>query len=270
MKGKSKILIFSLFAILISGCSGLKHSESKKRRQINLVVEPIKRQSHEKTLSFSAPKPTPKNERYPWQHRYIGSLRRITKEHFRCKGDPLNFPVRVVSESNQVTYQMDCGRIGRHSLPLREGKEFIYPILIHLLNTIQEQTGKRVVITSGHRCPTHNSYVDPSKKNRLSKHLMGAEVDFYVEDLEYGTEKVLQVLQGVYQEDPEFKELKEGLNQWQNKEVRITLHSSQDRRNKDNGHAYPYFTIEVLYDREAKKPVHFSWQQGYNAFHQRD
>jgi len=112
-----------------------------------------------------------------------------------------------------------------------------------------------VVITSGHRCPTHNLYVDPSKKNRVSKHLMGAEVDFYVEEMEYEPLTVIGILEEFLKERSAFKE------------VIITYHPIEEKRNSDNQHGFPYITIEVKYDREKKQPVHFSWHQGYNGFH---
>jgi len=253
--------------IFFVGCSGLEKSESKKRRQVNLVVEPIKRKSSDHFFTIPTPQPSKNKEIYPWEKKYIGNLPRITREFFRCKGHPLNPPLCVESESHQITYQIDCGGIERHSLPIRHGSEFIYPILIDLLNTIQEKTHKPVVITSGHRCPTHNLYVDPSKKNRLSKHLMGAEVDFYVEGMEYEPLMVISIIDEFYKIDTEFNGLKNVENHWLNREVVVTCHPIEEKRNGDNQHPYPYITIEVKYDRENKKPVHFSWHQGYNGFH---
>src|SRR5688572_14981430 len=109
---------------------------------------------------------------YPWEEGKVGKFPKITKEFFRCKGSLLNPPKP----------DADCG--GKHSLPLIHQKENVYSILIDLLNYLQQKTQKRVVITSGHRCPQHNTYVDPSARNQTSKHLIGAEVSFYVQGLE--------------------------------------------------------------------------------------
>lgn len=260
-------LIISLLALFLGGCSGLEKSESQKQRQVNLVVEPIQRKENDAFFVIQDPQPVKNKAIYPWQQKYIGQLPRITKEFFRCNGNPLNPIIKVESEASQVTYQMDCGGMERHSLPVRQGEEFIYPILIDLLNAIQEKTGKRVMITSGHRCPTHNSYVDPSQKNRVSKHLMGAEVDFYVKGLEYDPRSVVAVLEEFYRDDTDFQSLKKNGNVWSNKEIIVTCHLATDRRNGDNKHPYPYITLELLYDRHSRKPVHFSWHLGYNAFH---
>lgn len=260
-------LIISLLALFLGGCSGLEKSESKKQRQVNLVVEPLQRKEGDAFFEIQEPQLADRKEVYPWQQKYIGKLPRITKEFFRCKGSPLSPPLRVESESKEITYQIDCGGMERHSLPVRQGEEFIYPILIELLNAVQQKTGKRVIITSGHRCPTHNMYVEPTKKNRVSKHLMGAEVDFYVEGMEYDPLSVVAAIEEFYQEDTQFQSLKQEGNVWRNKEIVITCHKATERRNGDNQHSYPYLTIELKYDRHGRKPVHFSWHLGYNAFH---
>lgn len=263
----SNYLMMSLIPLLCWGCSGLEKSESKKARRVNLVIESINRQEGETFFTIDSPQPSENQPTYPWDHKYIGSHHRISKEFFRCKGHPLNPPLKIESATQTLTYQIDCGGMGTHSLPIREGKEFIYPILINLLNEIQEKTGKRVIITSGHRCPTHNLYVDATKKNRVSKHLIGAEVDFYVEEMEYEPLTVLSVLENYYQRNSQFASLQNAGNHWANKEVIITLHPVGEQRNADNQHPYPYLTIEVRYDSDTKRAVHFSWHQGYNGFH---
>lgn len=251
----------SLFFLV--GCSGLEKSELKKRRQINLVVESIKRKASDSNFELKDPIQAENQEIYPWQKKYIGHLPKITKEFFRCKGHPSHPPLCIKSEDNQVTYQPDCDGIESHSLPIRDGREFIYPILIDLLNHVQEITGRRVVISSGHRCPTHNLYIDPSKKNRVSKHLIGAEVDFYVEGMENQADSILEILKNFYASNP----LKNRGHSWLNQEVIITKHSMKEPFNGDNQHGFRYITIEVCYDKDKKKPVHFSWKLGYNGFH---
>ena len=234
---------------------------------MNLVVEPLKRREKDHFFKNEAPQLAMTKEAYPWEDTYTSDYPRITKEFFRCKGHPLNPPLRIESEKNQVTYQVDCGGTERHTLPIRNEKEFIYPILIELLNVIQEKTGKKVVITSGHRCPTHNLYVDSSRKNRVSKHLTGAEVDFYVESAEQDPLSIISVLENFYRDNSHFAPLQNRDNNWINKEVVVTLHSAEEGRNGDNQSQHPYLTIEVRYDRHAKKSVHFSWHLGYNGFY---
>ena len=260
---------FLLLLFFLSGCLGLEKSESKKLKRSNLTFESIKRSKEEKhSVIISPPKkhPLPKN-RYPWNHKYIHTHPRITKEYFRCKGNFLNPFLKIESAFHPVTYQIDCGGVHSHSLPIRKGKEFVYPILIDLLNFIQEKTKHQVIITSGHCCPTHNRYISPSKKNCLSKHLMGAAVDFYVKNMEQNPLAIVAILKSYYKNTPCFLPFQERPNKWSNKEIIITLHEAYKDRNKDNDHLYPYLSIEVKYDRETKRPVHFSWKKGYQSLY---
>lgn len=234
-------------------------------RQINLIVEPIRRKEEETFFAITSPKPSENQVSYPWEQ--IGTQRQITKEFFRCRGNPLNPPIQVKGEGQKISYHLDCEGIQGHSLPIKGEKEFIYPILIDLLNMIQEKTNKRVIITSAHRCPTHNTYVDPSKSNRTSKHLIGAQVDFYVEGMESKPLAVMSLIELFYQNDAHFSPLEQKDHQWVNREITATLRPPHKHRNIDNQHPYPYLTIEVKYDRQKKRPVHFSWHQGYHGFY---
>jgi hypothetical protein len=214
---------------------------------------------------------------YPWEKE--NSLPKITKEYFRCKGSSLN-PVRSESVGGGVVKYHDCGGCERHSLPLKESKEFIYPILIDLLNHIQEQTGKRLVITSGHRCPDHNSYVDPFPLNQYSKHQIGAEVDFYVQGMENNPESLLNIIFAYYKNHPEYKNKKEyreftryekndsnvSIQPWMNKEIFIKLYKANEGRNLDNRHPYPYISIQVRYDSAKNQRVSYSWDQAFSNF----
>src|SRR5690606_18094418 len=94
---------------------------------------------------------------YPWEKRFIAGHHRITKEYFRCKGSSHNLPRKMVNRYGETVYCADCGGVERHSLPIRDHREHVYPVLIDILNHLQEVTGKRVVITCGHRCPVHNT-----------------------------------------------------------------------------------------------------------------
>lgn len=216
---------------------------------------------------------------YPWRQKSSGQLCKISKEYFRCKGEWIN-PNKLITQSGGEIYIMDCEGIRQHSLPVRDGKEFIYPILIQLLNYVQVKTGKKVIITSGHRCPCHNRYVDPSSKNQYSKHMMGAEVDFYVRGMENLPEVVVDILQEFFKENPIYHGLEEyqtfnrwkntecdvSIQPWYNKEVFIKLFKSNEGRNWDNAHSYPYIAIQVRYDRIRKERVLYSWEQAFNSY----
>ncbi len=158
-----------------------------------------------------------------------------------------------------------------------QGKENVYPILLELLNYLQKKTGKRVVITCGHRCPAHNVYADPSKENRTSKHQMGAEVDFYIQGMEERPQEIIGLLMQYYQTSPD-KELVEfkrydkpdarvSIQPWFNKEIFIKLYQKAEGRDADNRHPHPYLSIQVRYDRERKERVVYDWEKAAKNYH---
>src|SRR5262249_11306642 len=71
-------------------------------------------------------------EPYPWEKTLVGNLPKLTKDYFRCKGSALN-PPKAIQQNGELIRCMDCGGTDKHSLPLRDGKEYIYPILIDVL-----------------------------------------------------------------------------------------------------------------------------------------
>lgn len=224
--------------------------------------EYIFRKSHE---YFHTPPPSfpLKRPPYPWEMQEVGGHPRITKEFFRCKGNPLNPPVEKKRESKASVYFYDC--LGSHGLPLVDGEEFVYPILIDLLNYIQQETQKKVTITTGHRCPTHNTYADYSSYNFGSKHMIGAEVDFYVEGVD--PLQLVEILQSYY-EAPFLRYTKGNLNvstePWYNEEIFIKLYLAHEGRDKDNEHSYPYLSIQVRYDKSRQERVVFTGDQSDN------
>lgn len=218
-------------------------------------------------------------EPYPWEKGQTAHGPKITKEFFRCKGSSLN-PVHTVQEKGELVRYFDCGGAEKHSLPLRENKEFVYPILIDLMNYIQMKTKKRVVITSGHRCPEHNTYVDSSPSNQYSKHMIGAEVSFYVQGMEDQPETLVKHIQEYYKSTPKYQTDKEYLEfqryekddanvatpPWYNKEVFVKLFKKKEGRNFDNRHPYPYLSIQVRYDTDLQQKVTYNWDQAYHNY----
>lgn len=216
---------------------------------------------------------------YPWKVKTIGNYPRITKEHFRCKGKCTN-PDKLIEQAGSPFYVQDCAGTEQHSLPLREQKEFIYPILINLLNFLQASEKKPVIVTSGHRCPDHNRYSDSSTKNQYSKHLIGAEVSFYIKGLENSPEKVIALVQSYFLKNPgyqglsDYQDFKRWDKQvldvttppWYNKEIFIKLYHKNEGRNCDNDHPYPYISIQVRYDRDLKERVSYSWDKAFGNF----
>jgi len=201
---------------------------------------------------------------YPWQKE--GNTLGITKEYFRCKGYSLNPPNVVMKDGKEFDRYYDCSGSDKHSLPLRDSKEFIYPILIELLNHIQTTSKKSVIVTSGHRCPAHQAFMDPSPKASCSKHLIGAEVDFYVQGLEDQPQKVVQMIVDFYKGQPKefatFQRFEKTTDvstaPWFNKEIFVKIYKSSEGRNYDNHHTYSYITIQVRFDRERNEKVVFS------------
>lgn len=222
-----------------------------------------------------------RREPYPWEEVYAGAHPKLTKEFFRCKGSSSN-PVHIDhKDPTQPVNYFDCGGFQKHSLPMREGREFIYPVLIDLLNEVQTKTGGKVVITCGHRCPVHNAYADNSTYNQNSKHMIGAEVDFYVQGFESQPEKIIEVLMRYYRDNPlyqgdkaytefarlDVKDLNVLTQPWHNKEILIKLYKKTEGRDFDNRHPYPYLSIQVRFDRELSEKVICNWQKAFNCYH---
>jgi hypothetical protein len=256
----------------------LEESEKERIRNMNVTREYIYRTHDEVFFAIETPRKV-RRDSYPWEHTYIGNQIRINKEFFRCKGSNIHKPITKQTHYGP-SYVFDCGGGGlKHSLPLKNGKEYIYPALIELLNYIQEKTRKKVVITCGHRCPTHNAYADNAPFNRTSKHMIGAEVDFYVNGLEWSPKTVISLIKAYYRDhaifgkDPafyDFKRWEERSNvttpPWYNKEIFIKLFKRDEGRDFDNDHCFPYVCIQLKWDREEDKMVSYSWSSAFNNY----
>lgn len=257
--------------IFLSACS-------TKGSQKRVVLKGDYITRHHNEIAYAPPPPQKKVQiSYPWEKPMTGNFTKLTKEFFRCKGSNLN-PARVVQNENRIERIFDCGGSEKHSLPIMENEEFIYPILINLVNYIQAKTEKKVVITSGHRCPEHNMYADPD--NIYSKHMIGAEVSFYVQGLEEQPEKLIKIIQDYYLEVDKYKGQKEyeefkryekndtnvSIQPWMNKEIFVKLFKKGEGRNFDNRHPYPYISIQVRYDYDKQEKVAYSWDRAYHGY----
>lgn len=270
-----KAIMFILFSIGLIGCSSSSNSGSSSVPK----GEYLYRHSNEELFPVE-PMAIVNREVYPWEEERGCGYPKITKEFFRCKGSGTN-PARIVQRGTEVISYYDCGGAQRHSLPLRDQKEFIYAILIDLLNELQLKTGKRVVITCGHCCPDHNNYLDSSPSNQATKHLIGAEVDFYIQGMESEPEKVIELIKLYYREQPKYKGLAEytefkhyegektnvSTTPWYNKEIFVKLVKKGEGRDFDNRHPYAYVTIQVRYDWDLKERVNYSWDKAFRNFH---
>jgi len=256
---------------------GSRKKNAERLRKLNVHGEFIYRKHHE-FLFNPAPPSLLQRQKYPWEHRFLGSLPKITKEFFRCQGRSTNSIVSRSYEGKEPLIFKDCAGGECHGLPLRDGKEFIYSCLIDLLNYVQEKTQKKVVITTGHRCPQHNNYAEYTKSSGASKHMMGAEVDFYVEGLEEQPQVVIDLLQRYYKETVPFKGQKEfenflrydkeklnvAITPWYNKEIFIKLYQKEEGRDFDNQHPYPYIGVQVRFDRDKLEVVKYDPKQAQN------
>ena len=254
----------------------MQRSEKEKIRKRNCKGETIYRNHNDVFHPIANPQLTAKNT-YPWEK--DSNLPKITKDFFRCKGNSQN---PKVSDPENPSQEMcsDCSGGSFHGLPIIHDQEGIYPILLEQLNYIQKKTGKRVVITSGHRCPLHNSYIDPSKDNKTSKHQIGAEVDFYVQGMEDRPLEIVGLLMQYYQDTPYYQNAREyqtftryekpdvhlAVLPWMNKEVYIKVLQKNEGRNLDNQHPHPYIAIQVRFDRKANERVVYDWQKANKGY----
>jgi hypothetical protein len=268
-----------LFLLLLLGTGCSSEQEEDILRQRHQKGEYIYRNHNEFLTTISSPEKTsPKI--YPWNQQLSNRYPKITKDYFRCKGSCLNQVHIYKNKEEETVRQYDCGGSSKHSLPLKDGKEFIYPILIELVNYIQDQTERCIVITSGHRCPEHNTYIDPAPSNQYSKHMIGAEVSFYVQGMEEHPEQIVKLIQLFYQKNAFYQGKKEYVTfqrydkktdvstlPWFNKEIFIKLYEKKEGRNFDNRHPYPYLSIQVRHDRDSNEQVTYSWDKAFRNYH---
>ena len=242
-----------------------RHALLDEKYMEQLAFDPVQESPFAKGRCDKAASSFKKNPRYSV----------ITKEFFRCRGSSLHPLIPVIVDGKLVENLFDCSGSSAHSLPIREGKEYIYPVLIELLNTIQQKTGKLVVITSGHRCPQHHRYVSAKGALHNAKHMIGACVTFYVAGLEDKPKEVMKAIFDYYKHYPapeketqkyaEFSRSEKPTDTstppWYNKEIMIKWYKPSEGRDGDNYHPYPYFSIQVRFDREKNKTVLFQEQE---------
>ncbi len=262
---------------ILVGCSSIERSQNQKIKKSNESKELIYRNSKER-LYPAAELTAQIRDPYPWESGYEGRHPKITKEDFRCKGDSKHLPKK--KEDATVQFILDCGGGLKHSLPVSGGKEFVYPILIDLLNYIQIKTSCPVVVTCGHRCPTHNNYADASIYNVSSKHTIGGEVDFYVAGMENKPQDVIDLIIRYYTEKECYRgnceyskfqrldseKVNVATDPWYNKEILIKLYKTDEGRDFDNQHSNPYLSIQVRFDREKNERVLYSWEKAFNGY----
>lgn len=98
---------------------------------------------------------------------------RINKYHFCCGGS-IEHPIYETDKG----WFSDCSGGQVHSLPLKDNEEWISPILITLLNDLQDHFETAAVVLCGHCCPIHYRYRIEKGQRAVRRHMMGAAVDF--------------------------------------------------------------------------------------------
>ncbi len=268
--------IFILFLLIFVSCSS--NSKYKKEKKSNIVAECINRKSDEYSYLM---KPFVKRQmkQYPFEKGNVGNLFKITKEFFRCKGSPLN-PERLdENDPMNIKVYLDCEGSSKHSLPLIDGKEGVYPILLDVLNYLQRKTKRKVVITCGHRCPKHNNYADILKNAKASKHMIGAEVDFYVQGFENRALDIVDLIMQFYKEKPKYKGKLEfedfqryekdtdvSIKPWYNKEIFMKVYHKNEGRDFSNRHPYQYISLQVRWDRNKNEKVIYNWNKAHQGY----
>ncbi|MBI5346441.1 MAG: hypothetical protein HZB76_04800 [Chlamydiae bacterium] len=256
----SKKRIFYLLLFFLWSCSTSSDDEIKRK---NAKVEYIIRQHDSVYHAIEKPQKR-KRDPYPFE-KDENSIPKITKEFFRCKGSPHHPAIQDKKDPSKLLN--DCEGY-RHSLPMINGKEGVYPVLLDILNYIQRKTEKRVVITCGHNCPMHSEY---SEEPPGSRHMLGAEVDFYVQGLENEPQKVLNLIFQFYKESLAFKknieyqQFSKSSQGYANKEIFIRVFQKNEGRNFNNRHLYPYVCIQVRYDRDLKENLVFNQVRAENG-----
>lgn len=268
---KKSLFLGFISLFLLFSCENSVKSKKAEIKKKNAKAEYILR--HANTYFFPIfPPTTRERELYPWEEGASANLQKITKEFFRCRGSSLHISLTEEADQGKPVIYKDCTGGSSHSLPIIHGKEGVYPVLVDILNYIQQKTEKKVIITCGHRCILHNKYSDRSKSNNSSKHLIGAEVDFYVQGLEHRPMEVIDLIFQFYKDKKGYMGNDEYLKferyssedcnvttmPWFNKEIFIKLYKESEGRDFDNRHPYPYISVQVRYDRDTKEKVAYS------------
>ena len=249
---------FLLLIISLNACSSAETRLEKKRMKNNNSTEKIYRHASEfayqEELSVLV-----KRKPYPWEN--DAAFPRITMDFLRCKGS-LDNPVL---KGHEGAYE-DCNGMHEHGLPYVDGDEFVYPVLITLLNKLQKAFESKVVVTSGHRCPKHHMYITCGE-SKISKYMIGARVDFTILGMEQYPELIIEKIKELHQTDEEKYQVfkSDGPLAWTNEEIRISVnkegeHSTLQRKK------HPVVTIDVRYDRQKKEAISLDWNKAYKGY----
>ncbi|MCH9620946.1 MAG: hypothetical protein S4CHLAM20_03560 [Chlamydiia bacterium] len=255
-----KKILFMIVLCLV-GCSSADDRSQGRRMKENKATEKIYRLSHQKFYT-EEPAELVKKDPYPWESGTAFS--KITVDSFRCQGRR-NHQKRQRDGKEYA----DCGGLAEHGLPYADKDEFVYSVMIKLLNQVQNAFQKKVVITSGHRCPKHHSYITMGK-SKISRYMIGAKVDFFIEGMEEKPHEIIEKLKSFYKNDQGYSEFREvrnndGTRSWHNKEVILTINPEGEHTKLQNRN-HPVVSIDVRYDRDKEESIILDWKRAYEGY----
>ncbi len=251
---KKNLIIVLLFFI---SCSTADERSQKQRMKNNLSDEKIYRLSSEKVYQID-PLELAARELYPWENE--SRYPKITMNTLRCRGSK---DAKVIQSGDKVFE--DCGGLHDHGLPYQDGEEFIYPALITLLNKVQNSFDKKVIVTSGHRCPKHHNYL-MKEQSKISRYMMGCKVDFTVEGFENQPEEIIQKIIDLYPGE-EFQKVKQadGLIVYTSKEFHLMI-AKEGEHSITGGMHHPVVSVDVRYDRDKEEAIILDWDKSFHGF----
>lgn len=251
---------------LFTSCSGMQESERYQLRRANETRVQISNVEYRPCSNKVNCKQDYNVDAltYPWEISLPCGIESITINDFRCKGSVSHKKKASKGRSTSV-YIMDCNSES-HSLPLRGGKEYVFPVLIDMCNYVQQELKSCVKIAAGHRCDAHSRYQLASLRNVGSRHRACALVTLYVENCSDTPEKVVDSIASFlasdcYKRDNIFKTSCKYIHQGTknarltSKEFDVGIASQEALQDSEHLSAPYYITIKVLYDYEAKSSV---------------
>ena len=243
---------FIFLLILTTGCQE-PPSEKKHSFETYLSEDEITTPIKKKKTGKATNRPS-----YPWDP-MLSNTPRINKYHFCCRGS-IEHPVYQTDKG----WFSDCAGGQVHSLPLREDEEWISPVLIVLLNDLQDYFQTTAQVQCGHCCPIHYRYRIEKGERAVRRHMIGAAVDFTlkhksVDDvIPYLIERVnLYSSHPLSSIDPAYAQAPSA---WKNKHFKIhTLDNYSQEKSKA-------IRIEVFHDPILDENIRFQWDATEQLF----
>src|SRR4051812_27330602 len=114
-----KRVLFLLLGLFLQGCSSSSSPSSSSLPKGEYLFR-----RYDESLVQVESMAAIKRKSYPWEEDWQCCYPKITKDFFRCRGSSLN-PVHFAQKGKEVVRFYDCGGAQKHSLPLRDQKEYI-------------------------------------------------------------------------------------------------------------------------------------------------